>query len=414
MSWTPAPTVTIDGVDYTGETLETIRIDRGREEVFQEPRASYAVCELIDLTGNGLDVDVLQTVQIAVDDSNGQPVNVFTGTVTDWAATLYDIGEVSDTPASIVTIIAIGALGVLNRRNVAPSGLPAQLDGDRIFELVEQAVAISWEETPGTWATAFEPTTTWEQVDPQWDPNRIDRPGVFDIAALDPTDEGYNPLTEGYLTAFSGRGVLFDDADGFIVYQDADHRELAAIADGYLEADARLAVARQMTTTSSASDIVNRVGVVFPSGSALFDDGESILTYGVLAREFETNLADPAAALAWALDYLEDHAGPIVNFRQISYRLDGLADDTFRDALLTLDCGSPVVIENLPATLGVTQLPAFVEGVTWRINRQTAELRLNVSDAALSIGSIRWNLVAPNLEWGQVAATLTWQDARRL
>ena len=61
--------------------------------------------------------------------------------------------------------------------------------------------------------------------------------------------------------------------------------------------------------------------------------------------------------------------------------------------------------------MGVTQFPAFVEGVDWRVNRQTVTLILNVSDAALSIGSQQWNQVDPTLEWGDVSATLQWIDA---
>jgi len=134
----------------------------------------------------------------------------------------------------------------------------------------------------------------------------------------------------------------------------------------------------------------------------------------VLAREFQTNLDDAGQALAWALDYLEDHAAPILNLQAVGIRLDGLSDLTLLDELVAIDVNDPVVLEDLPATIGVTQLPAFVEGLSWRLNRLTAELILTVSDAALSIGSVRWNLVPPNLAWEDVATGLEWQDARSL
>ena len=169
-----------------------------------------------------------------------------------------------------------------------------------------------------------------------------------------------------------------------------------------------------LVSTSSASDIVNRVGVTFEGGAGVFSDPESILTYGVLAREFQTNLDDAGQALAWALDYLEDHAAPILNLQAVGIRLDGLTDLTLLDELVAIDVNDPVVLEDLPATIGVTQLPAFVEGLSWRLNRLTAELILTVSDAALSIGSVRWNLVAPNLTWDDVDANIAWQDARSL
>jgi hypothetical protein len=414
MSWAPLPTVSIGGLDYTDDAIETVTITRGRTDVFAEPRAGYAFCELIDLTGDGLGITVLQPFQIAIQDSDEIYRTLFTGEVVDISTNLYDSGQVSGKPAAIVTVIAVGPLAKLNRRNVYPEGLASSKDGTRIALLIEDALASSWEETPGTWTTVATATTTWGTFDPELDLTLIDQPGVFDIAPLDPDDQGYNPLSQAYLTAFSGRGIIYDTADGFIAYGDADRREQAAAADSYLPIPAGVISAPSLVSTSSASDIVNRVGVTFAGGAGVFSDPESILTYGVLAREFQTNLDDAGQALAWALDYLEDHAAPILNLQAVGIRLDGLSDLTLLDELVAIDVNDPVVLEDLPATIGVTQLPAFVEGLSWRLNRLTAELILTVSDAALSIGSVRWNLVPPNLAWEDVATGLEWQDARSL
>ena len=414
MSWAPLTTVSIGGLDFTDDALETVRIERGRTDVFGEPRAGYAICELIDLTGDGLGIGVLERVQIAIRDSAGIYRPVFTGEISDVSSSLYDSGEASGKAAAIVTIIAVAPLAKMNRRNVFPGGLDAEKDGDRIRKLVREALATSWEETPGTWTTVATSTTTWETIDPELDLTLIDQPGVFDIAALAADAQGYNPLSQAYLTAFSGRGIIYDTADGFIAYGDADRREKAAATDSYLRIPAGVIKASSLVSTSSASDIVNRVSVTFDGGAGVFSDPESILTYGVLAREFQTNLDDAGQGLAWALDYLEDHAAPILNLQAVGIRLDGLTDLSLLDELVAIDVNDPVVLEDLPATIGVTQLPAFVEGLSWRLNRLTAELVLTVSDAALSIGSVRWNLVAPNLTWDDVAANLEWQDARSL
>jgi len=414
MTWSPLTSVSINGLDYTGDALETIRIERGRTDVYAEPRAGYCIAELIDLTGDGLGIDVLQPFQVAIRDSIGTYRPVFTGTISDVSASLYDSGEVSGKAAAIVTVIAVGPLAKLNRRNVFPDGLAASEDGTRIANLVENALALSWEETGGTWATVATPTATWATFDAGLDLALIDQPGVFDIAALPAEPQGYNPLSQGYLTALSGRGVLWDTADGFIAYADAERRENAAATDSYMPIPAAALQSQSLSTASTASDIVNRASVLFEGGAAIFSDPESILTYGVLAREFQTNLASEPQALAWALDYLEDHAAPIIKLPTVGIRLDGLTDLDLLDDLINIDVNAPVVLENLPATLGVTQLPAFVEGVSWRLNRLTAQIVLTVSDAALSIGSVRWNLVAPNLAWQDVAANLEWQDARSL
>jgi hypothetical protein len=412
MSWTPQATVTIGADDFTGETLETIRITRGRDTVFAEPRAGYCICELVDLDGTGLDFQVLDDFSVSIVDSNGAAVPVFTGTISDWTSTLYDTGAESGSSKSVTTVIAVGPLAKLNRRSVAVAGLDAAQDGDRILELVTEGTAVIWEEyLTDTWAQT-DPTVTWETIDAGLDPDRIDTPGVFDIAALDPFDGGYNPLTQAYITAISGRGVLFDDAEGFINYHDADRREIAALA-GYLNIP-KAALNATLQTTQQYSDITNRVSVIFDGGTVRVSDEQSIIEFGVLANEFETNLANQSNAEAWAIDYMEDHAGPIINLTGVGIRLDGPISDQLRDDVIALEVGSPINLEDLPSTLGLTQLPAFVEGIEYFINRETAEVRFNVSDAALSIGSIRWNLVSATLRWTDVNATLTWEDARRL
>jgi hypothetical protein len=414
MAYNPAPTLTIGGVDYTGKTLETVRVTRGRDDVFAEPRAGYLFCELIDPDGNGIDADILDDVVLTVQDSTDTSVTLFTGSVSDWSAVLYDPGTETGTGRSIVTIIAVGPLATLNRRNVAVDGLPQQADGDRIAALVAAGLARSWEETAGTWATVGTSTSTWDTIDTGYDPDLIDTPGVYQIAALDAEVRGYNPLREGYLTALSGRGILYDTADGYVAYQDANARENAAANDGYLDIPSSALVASGIKTASSFTDIVNRVTVTIDAGQVRISDAESILEYQVLSEAFELNLANLSTAEDWALDYLEDHYGPTINLDTITIRLDGITDDTLRDDLVNLDVNAPVSLEGIPSTMGITDIPAFVEGIEWRINRETVELRLNVSDAALSVGSIRWNLVPQTFAWDDAAATLTWEQARSL
>jgi hypothetical protein len=97
----------------------------------------------------------------------------------------------------------------------------------------------------------------------------------------------------------------------------------------------------------------------------------------------------------------------------VAIRLD-LVDDQLRDEVLAFDINTPVQLAGLPRTLGVTRFPAFIEGLDWRINRKTAEVILNVSDAALSLGSEQWNQVDPTLAWEDVSATLTWINAAQV
>ena len=408
MTWTPAPKLTINGIDYTGLTLETVRITRGRPEVFAEPRAGYLLAELIDLTGNGIPVRPFDRVTFTIDDSNGDPVTVFVGQVSDTSAVLFDTGVESGTAGSVVTIIAVGPLANASRRIVAVDGRPAEQDGDRIAALMFEALGQAWEETGGTWA---QQQGTWATFDPGLDLDRIDTPGVFDIAALPPADDGYTALAQGYLTGISAQGILYDDRDGFIAYADADRRVDTDQADDYLTLPAGVVSAQQLTVTSFAGDITTSVSVAFAGGEVIVTDAGALLEFGRLTRQFQTNLANLSNADAWAERYLVGHSGPVRKLGQVAARLDLLADDQLRDDLLAIDVNAGVRLTGIPATLGLTFVKTFVEGITWQVDRERIQVALDLSDAALSVGFQRWSSVNVSLRWEDVDATLEWQDA---
>jgi hypothetical protein len=410
MTWTPAPTLTIGGVDYTGSTLETVRITRGRPEVFSEPRAGYLIAELIDLVGDGFPVRPFDRVEFTLDDSNGDPVTVFVGQVSDTSAVLFDTGVESGTAGSVTTVIAVAALARLSRRVVLDAGAAAERDGDRIARLVEAGLAATYEESGGTWAQQGD--VTWATFDAGLDLDRIDQPGVFDISALAAEDTGYNPLAQGYLTAFSAQGILWDDREGFIAYADADRRIDTDIANDYLTLPASILSAQQLSVQSNAGDITTSVSVAFEGGAVIIDDTAAFLRVGRLARQFETNLVNQSNAEAWAERYLLGHSGEVIKLQQVTARLDILADDALRDALLELDVNAGVELDDIPGTLGLTFRRTFVEGIAWNVDRDRIAVALDLSDAELSVGFQRWSSVDPNLAWEDVSATLTWQDAR--
>ncbi len=404
MTWLPDTTVTINGVDFSGRTLEGVKVVRGRSQIYEEPRASYCIVELIDLTGDGLAVRPLDRMRVDIKDSNGQPVRVFTGTVSDTGERIFDTGVESGTPGTFTTVIATGALARLNRRQVAYDGRPEELEGDRIAALITEALAAPWEETGGTWATVAEADTTWGDFDSGLDLDLIDQPGVFDIAALDASPAGYNPLGQSYQAALSGRGTLFDTAAGFVAYKDVNARRTAAEQDGYLPILPAMINARNLNVKSSQAQVTNRVTVNYDGGSIVATDTASLFDYGLLSYELDTILADQSQAEAFALDYLEDHARPVATVDGIVIRLDNLTD-TQRDNVLDLTIGSPIRLE------GGSVIPGFVEGLEFQIDRARAELRISMSDAALSLGSTQWNNVDPSLAWEDVSATLTWINA---
>jgi hypothetical protein len=402
MTFQPAPSVTINGVDYTGNTIDSVTITRGRDTVYSEPQPGFASIQLIDKTGAGIPVTVGDQVTVKLDATR----TVFVGIITDRTAALYDPG-LRGTPAGIMSITAVGPLMRLNRRIIYQDGRVGELDAARITDILETALAVPWEEAAGTWA---QQTGTWaDYLSQPYDPDLID-PGVFDLGPVDPADDGYVALTLAQQAASSGAGILSETGDGFIAFANADRRALNRAA-GAFRVPATV-IRADLTTTSQLADITNRVTVTFAGGAVQAQDIDSIQRFGVYASEVVTQLADQTNAENRAADFIEAHAVPTVQMSAVTIRLDGL-EDSLADDILDLDINAAVTIP-VPTTLRPTSRQGFVEQVVVRFDPFRAEVSLNVSDFRLSEGGIRWGQVDPTLAWEDVSATLAWADARTI
>jgi hypothetical protein len=398
--------VTINGVDYTADAIADVTITRGRDTVYADPPAGYARVQLLDRNGLGFAVNIADQLTVTVQDSADQPVILFRGFITDVAAELYDPGISSPRSAAIYSILAVGPLAKLARRDVFFAGRAAETDGDRILAAIEDGLATAWEEAGGTWA-GVDPAATWETYDAEFDATLIDA-GLFDIVALDPFDLGYSALDAATTASNSGQGLLYETLDGKVGWSNADARGLETNPTE-IPADAILALG--VRSRSSIGDLTNRVVVQYDGGAETVQDSISLSTYTLFERRITTLLADQSAAAQYADAYVERHAYPTVNLGEIVIRLDTVTDDTLRDAMLEFYSGSYVRLPDLPRTIGISRLDGYVEGTRMRLSRLTAELRLNISDAALSRFAVRWSGVTPTIAWQDVSGTLTWEDA---
>jgi hypothetical protein len=406
MTWAPATTVTIGGVDYTGDTVGTVQIQRGRDNVYADPTAGFATVKLIDKTGSGITLDPAQTLTVDLEDSDGNPVRLFTGNVTDITKELYDPGLIG-APAAVVSVSAVGPLARLSRVQVLATGRPAETDGERIAAALEAGLGATWEELPYTAWEDIPAELTWITFSGGFDPDLID-PGLFDLIALDAQDGGYTALQVALDASRSGQGYLYETPDGLVGWENADDR---GTATDFYDIPADLVLASDLTVETSLSDIVNQVDVTFDGGVATRSDTDSIPIYGRWERRITTLLANQTNAEQYADDYIRRHAFPAINLKQVTIRLDGL-DDTLADELLDLDLNAPINLEDVPATFGLPFLPGFVEGLGWRIDAHRTEVQLLISDANLSTGDLRWSQIGSNLTWADLPTTLTWQDWR--
>jgi hypothetical protein len=375
--FSPDATVTIDGQDFTGDTIDQVTVTRGRDTVYSEPQPGYASLRLIDKTGAGLDIEVGDPIIIDV----APNVTVFAGTITDWTAQLYDAG-LRNSPAAVYQITAVGPLFILNRRVIYFAGRTAEKDAERIDNIVDTA------------------------ANDVYDPALID-PGVFDLAALAAADAGYNALTAAQNAASSGAGILFETADGFVGFADADRRPANRKA-GVYQIPANVVTA-DLSTDSRLADLTNRVTVTYSGGAVTESDTDSISRFGEYDRNIDTQLVNQSNAEARAEQFLETHAVPTVNTSPVTIRVDGL-DAALANDLLDLDINDAVRVP-LPNTLLPTNRTGFIEQIVTRFDPFRAEIVLTVSDFRLSVGSERWGQVDPTIAWEDVSATLTWEDA---
>ena len=406
--WLPNPTVKLNGTDYTGVSVGSVNIKRGRDTVYRQANAGYASIELIDIgsltrfdVGSELEISMLFPAiewELLADTWAGlgstwdrafgplapgfiEPV--FTGTVSDWTA---DAIAARDQPIFRYRVQAVGPLATLNRRTIFFDGRIQENDGERAEAILTAAL--------GTAVV---------------DPSIIDA-GVFQIAALGTADAGYSALSLLNETAQSAEGVVFETRDGKIGYADSDRRFGET---DFLELPFAQVQVGGLSVASNLADITNVVTVEFDGGAVTRTDDTSIDVFGEQDTRLSTSLALEATAEQFADLFLTRHSTPSISLGRLSFNLRNL-DPDIREQLLEANTNRGIVLTGLPARLGFRRFTGFIEGIDLRFSEYEAEIGLLVSDAVLSTGDVRWSVVPATLIWDDVDATLEWQDARSL
>lgn len=401
-------TVTIAGVDYTGDTIGNLKITRGRQDIETEPRAGYTVCELVDQTGNGFSFAVTDTITVDIETSTG-PRRMFTGTISDISTRLY---AVRTGTRAIWNVLASGPLALANRRQVLAAGTSAvEKDGTLVAEILEAGLTQTWEQYQGsTWAAAG--NVTWATVDPGYDNALVEQPGDYDIQQLDPQTNGYNAYGLAAQIAVSTGGQLFETGTGGVGYLSAYGRSQLAAA-GYTAIPTEQILTDRLGGNISAQTLVNRIELAYDGGTVIVSDADSISRFGLRTSFLRTLLAAQADVEDRADDMLFDLATPRFRLPQISFALHTLEPADI-DLLLQVDTQTPVALDGLPATLGTLPTRGFVEGLQIDTNGERRNVTYYISDAQLSLRSERWRDVTATIAWQDVSATLEWADARRI
>jgi hypothetical protein len=410
-SYDPYPTVTFAGATtYADQTISSISIRSGRNDVTEQPQPGYASIRLWTDASDPLDVALSQSVSVSIDKGTTGTQEIFYGTISDIDISLDAYG--SDGSIAVYSITAVGPLAQLNRRRVGAAGFAKENDGTRILNILSEAFLTEWDDVAPTLTWAGLPTgATWDSYDAVGIAlvdnliANVDVPGQYELQAYNDGDA--DAYTLAVQAANSGRGVLWEGQNGDLYYDDYLARSLATPLT--LTADDILA--QGLRTAAQWGEIVNDAIVTYRAGEAEARDEQSIILYGQLTGTRSTQLHNLVDAENQATDFVESRAYPRMYPEQITVPLHSpTVSDATRDALAAVYNGLRVDTTALPAVFGTT-FDGFVEGYTWNLTRYTAELALTCSAYSETYSSIIWYQIPPTTTWaGYTPSTQEWQD----
>lgn len=409
--YTPYPKVIFAGAtEYADSTISNISISLGRRDIFEQALAGLINVELWTDANTPLTVNLSDSVQIQIQDSNGDYQPIAGGIVSDIDISLAAYGD--EGSIAIYRITAVGALASLQKRLVGSSGYAKQFDGDRIYDILFEAFVTSWNEVA--------PTLTWQQVPDitTWSnyeganqttidslATNISQPGDFELTAY--ADGETDALTLAQEAAQSARGFLYEGNDNDLHYDAYSDRvnyvPITLTADDLLADGLRQA--------AQWSEIVNDVTITYKNNQSVnAADGTSQFTYGQLSGSKSTSLEHEADAQAQANAYLESRAYPRIYPEELTIALHSpTVADAKRDELIDLHVGQAVYTDALPAVFG-TSFEGYVEGIKWNLTRYTAFMTLVCSAQSETYPHQIWLQIAPSVTWAGYNATTKWSD----
>ena len=379
MTWNPNGTVTVNGVDFTGDTLGGVSITYGREIIWEQARASYAQVQILNLanTDNGFEINDLLVIK--VQDSGGTDQTVFTGKVTDISAAVQQSGTVGE--VVIQTLTAIGPFAEMARKVIGTSAYPKEYDDDRMTTIFTEAgVTIDVVDTPPVYE--------------------------FTARAAAPAD-AYSLASLYAQMAF---GYIYETTSGEVGYANESHRLIDANTNGYWNIPESYILWQGITSNRTLNDIINSIVLTYKANATkTASDATSIATYGEIAASITTELENGTEADYQALRYIALRAYPQTNLSEFVIQLDSpTVTNSDLDDFIGIYMGKPIEISGLPIPLLNATYRGFVEGWTLTFSQYQAQMILRSTDATMSIVPTRWQDVNASLIWSAVDPALQW------
>ena len=408
MTWLPQWRVTVGDDVYTNVT--SVSYSTGRLDIDRQATAGYCRVEIVNTTGAEFTINVTEPVTLELKNSSGTYVTVFGGEVSD-----FNIGVRSPEETGYITtgkILGIGSLAKLTKA-VYNTALAEGLDGAQISAILGAALNLSWAEvTPTvTWDT-YPATVTWNDAESYI--GTIDS-GFYTMIAL-AANASAKSQTLADQIATSALGQIYEEKDGDVSYDDADHRSNYLAANGFTNLDGSYATPSSITATTQTARIRNSLIYKYGTGYASTystSDTDSIASYGLFERSFDSNIKNLADITDIASRELNLRRVPKASLGAITFRLDNPdLPSAMLDSLIGVYFGQPVSINNLPSNLLGGTFQGFVENVALRATPSFTEITLYVTATDLSLSTTQWETVIPSsLAWTGVNGTLIWNNA---
>ena len=408
MAWLPEWQITVGDDVYT--TVTSVSFASGRLDIDRQSTAGYCQVQIINTTGADFTINVTEPITLELKNSSGTYVTVFGGEVSD-----FSIGVRSPEESGYITtgtILGIGSLAKLTKA-IYNTALAEGLDGAQIAAILGAALNLTWAEvTPTvTWAT-YPATTTWAEAETYI--GTIDS-GFYTMISVAASAVAKSQTLADQI-ATSALGQIFESADGFVNYDDADHRSNYLATNGFTNLDGSYATPNSIQSQTQIARIRNSLIYKYSTayGSTYStSDSDSIASYGLYERSFESNIKNLADITDIGSRELNLRKNPRSSLGAITFRLDNPdMPSAMLDNLISIFFGQPVLIDNLPSNLLGGSFDGFVENVALRATPTFVDITLYISATDFSLSTTQWETVLPaSLIWTGVNATLIWSNA---
>jgi hypothetical protein len=407
MTWLPEWRVTVGDDVYT--TVTSVSYATGRLDIDRQCTAGYCRVEIMNTTGADFTINVTEPITLELKNTSGTYITVFSGEVSD-----FSIGVRSPEETNYITtgtILGVGSLAKLTKA-IYNTALAEGLDGAQIAAILGAALNLTWAEvTPTvTWAT-YSPTVTWAEAESYV--GTIDSGFYTMIAVAASATAKSQSLVDQIAT--SALGQVYESGD-LVNYDDADHRSTYLAANGFTNLDGAYATPTSIQSQTQIARIRNSLIYKYSTGygsTYSVSDADSIASYGLYERSFESNVKDLADITDIANRELALRKNPRGSLGAITFRLDNpTMPSAMLDNLIGIFFGEPVLIDNLPTNLFGGSFDGFVENIALKATPTYVDITLYVSATDFSLSTTQWETVLPaSLIWTGVNAILTWTNA---